>query len=381
MLSYICQSLFSLSLGALLVGCPSRPANDDLITNLIYNEKLAKAPVTSPAPALVPATPAAGGNDKVSDTFSFHAFGDSAWADSHVPRPSYSRGFQQAYARFDPNRSLLGDINYINWETSVGNTCDAFWSPPSNSTYAFLTRTEELVDAIQLGFNLVGMANNHSFDCLRSPEGLGPLQSYGHIEAIRRQFADQPGGPQPVFSGVFSRPDQEPGTGTIRSRNGLESPVTFLSAYVGGDATHCRNIVCDKSLESYQARFAKQGGLRVLALHSWDPGSHGRLKAILQSWLQRGLVDVAVGSGPHIAEEVKVINTPNGPGVLATSLGNFIHPSLSSQPYNIALLTNWRLRPADGRVELLDARRTIIGCDAETCRMGKTTSLWAASKP
>jgi hypothetical protein len=78
---------------------------------------------------------------------------------------------------------------------------------------------------------------------------------------------------------------------------------------------------------------------------------------------------------------VKVINTPNGPGVLATSLGNFIHPSLSSQPYNIALLTNWRLRPADGKVELLDARRTIIGCDAETCRMGKTTSLWSANKP
>ncbi|MFM9104751.1 MAG: hypothetical protein ACKOPS_26965, partial [Cyanobium sp.] len=69
---------------------------------------------------------------------------------------------------------------------------------------------------------------------------------------------------------------------------------------------------------------------------------------------------------------------PKGPGVLATSLGNFIHPSLSSQPYNIALLTNWQLQPASGRVQLLQARRTIIGCDGETCRRGRTDTLWSA---
>ncbi|MFM9104752.1 MAG: hypothetical protein ACKOPS_26970 [Cyanobium sp.] len=60
---------------------------------------------------------------------------------------------------------------------------------------------------------------------------------------------------------------------------------------------HCRHIICDKGLEQYQAKLANQRGLRVLALHSWDKGSHARLKAILQSWLQRGLVDVAIGSG------------------------------------------------------------------------------------
>ena len=85
----------------------------------------------------------------------------------------------------------------------------------------------------------MGLAGNHSFDCLRSPEGLVPLQTYSHIEAIYRQFADQPAASQPVFSGVFASPNQEPGTGTIRSRNGLEIPLTFLSAYVGGDLIHC----------------------------------------------------------------------------------------------------------------------------------------------
>ena len=47
-----------------------------------------------------------------------------------------------------------------------------------------------------------------------------------------------------------------------------------------------------------------------------------------------------------------------------------LHPSLSSQQYNIALLTNWRLRSADGRVEWLDVRSTILGCDAETMPHG-----------
>jgi hypothetical protein len=92
MLSHLFQSLIGLSLGALLIGCSSKPANDDLLTSFIYNDKLAKAPATRPAPSPAPATPATGVKDKVSDTFSFHAFGDSAWADSHVPRPTYAKG-------------------------------------------------------------------------------------------------------------------------------------------------------------------------------------------------------------------------------------------------------------------------------------------------
>ena len=102
---------------------------------------------------------------------------------------------------------------------------------------------------------------------------------------------------------------------------------------------------------------------------------------VLRSWLQRGLVDVAIGSGPHIAEDVTVLNRDQGPGVLATSLGNFIHPSLWSQPYNIVLVTRWRLDPGTGRVSLLRAGRTIIGCDGETCHMGATSTLCSAAGP
>lgn len=370
------QRLFSLAAMTMLVGCSSSQTKADLVSSLLIDSGARQSVPTLKSQAT---TPSSGSGSGVGSTFTFHAFGDSGWADSHRPQPTYNGGFQRAYGLFDRNRSLLGDINYINWETTVGHSCSAFWSPPSNSTFAFLTRPEELVDAINLGFNLIGLANNHSYDCVQSPEGVGPLQSYGHIEAIRRQFTQSKPGDVPVFSGVFAQPDQAVGKGVIRSRDGLEIPVTFLSAYMGGDPQHCRNMVCEKGIERYAADFSNQRGLRVLALHSWDPSSHARLKALLRSWLQRGLIDVGVGSGPHIANDVVVVKGSLGPGVLATSVGNFIHPSLSSQPYNIALLTRWRLDPGSGRAQLQQVGRTIIGCDGETCRAGATSTLWTAA--
>ena len=303
--------------------------------------------------------------------FTFNAFGDAGWADTHVARPGYGSGFKKAYLRFDPKKSLIGDINYINWETSVGRVCSSFWSPASGSTYAFLTRPEELKDAVGLGFNLIGLANNHSYDCLSSPEGNGPLQTLGHINQLRHQL--QSSKQTALFSGVFQSPDQEAPAVLMPTPAG-EVPVRFLSAYVGGDASHCRFILCDKGLERYAKSMATQPGLRVLALHSWDPSSHRRLQSTLRSWIARGLVDVAIGSGPHVAERVAVLSAPRGSAVLATSLGNFIHPSLASQPNNIVLRTAWKYDAGANSLRLRSLRATTVACRADMCRQTQTKS-------
>lgn len=313
--------------------------------------------------------------------FSFNAFGDAGWAETHVSRPAYQKGFKSSYQRFDPQRRLIADLNYINWETSVGNVCNAFWSPPSGSTFAFLTRPEELADAVAMGFNVVGLANNHSYDCLRSPEGNGPLQSYGHVARLKQVL--QTRGTAALFSGVFQAPETEPPSLLMPVANG-QVPVRFLSAYVGGDAAHCRHMVCEKAIERYAGSMGSDRGLRVLALHSWDPASHKRLKAILRAWLSRGLVDVAIGSGPHVAESVTLVQTPRGAGVLATSLGNFIHPSLSSQKNNVILQTTWSFDPVRQRLRLDQAGTTSVACDGEVCRQGITrryvVPTWGRSK-
>ena len=71
--------------------------------------------------------------------FTFTAFGDAGWADTHVNSPRYSGGFKKAFQRFNKKQNTLGDINYINWETGVGDKCSEFWSHQSPSSYAFMS--------------------------------------------------------------------------------------------------------------------------------------------------------------------------------------------------------------------------------------------------
>ncbi len=292
--------------------------------------------------------------------FSFTAFGDSGWANTHKGRPVYTGGFTKSFNRFDNNQVTLGDINYINWETSVGKQCDKFWSKQTPSTFAFLTHPQELEDTIKLGFNVIGLANNHTFDCLRSPEGNGPIQTYNYISKFRQANKNI------AFSGVFKTETQEPVMLSIKLEQG-DVPITFLSAYVGGYQGHCSNITCTLNLSKYKPSFKDTKRLRILALHSWNKSSHNQLKTILRSWVKNNLVDIAIGTGPHIAEKIEIVNTSNGKRIIATSLGNFIHPSLSRQSNNSVLQSKWNFNPRSSKFNLLSAEEIKASCDGESC--------------
>ena len=292
--------------------------------------------------------------------FTFTAFGDAGWADTHISRPKYTKGFKNAFQRFNRKKETLGDINYINWETSVGTQCDQFWAKQTPSTFAFLTHPQELVDAINLGFNMIGLANNHTFDCIRSKEGNGPIQSYNFVKSLKTMH------PNIVFSGIFSKANEEPAKKDIVLKQGIV-PITFLSAYVGGNKSHCSNMSCAINITKSKKVFEDKKRLRVLALHSWNQGSHQNLKKILRQWVQSNLVDIAIGSGPHIAESIEIIDTNHGKKVLATSLGNFIHPSLSAQPYNVVLQTEWKLDATNQEPILISANAIKASCDGGSC--------------
>ena len=301
--------------------------------------------------------------------FTFHAFGDAGWAETHKGNPQYNKGYLKAYKRFDPNKQLIGDLNYINWETGVGNKCSEFWSQQSPSTYAFMSPTNDLRDAINHGFNVIGLANNHSYDCLRSPEGEGPLQTYNNVKAIQSKL-----GPKRfVFSGIYKSFNEEGQQKWLKASNkGI--PIIFASAYVGGNASHCQHILCTYDLEQLKNKFKDKKALRVLALHSWNKSTHAKLKQILRSWTRQGLVDLAIGSGPHIAESIEIVPTKDGNKILATSLGNFIHPSLAPQPNNSVLTTRWKYTE-NQRFQLLEAKNIKVSCDGGECRQVNTTTL------
>ena len=292
--------------------------------------------------------------------FMFTAFGDSGWAKTHKSKPSYGGGFKQAFKRFDPNKTTLGDLNYINWETSVGTHCEQFWSKLSPRTYAFLTHPKELEDTIDLGFNVIGLANNHTYDCLRSKEGNGPLQTYKFVKSIRTQ------NPNIALSGVYEQRFQEPTQINIKTKQGI-IPITFASAYVGGNQSHCANMLCIINLGAIKKPFADTSRLRILALHSWDKATHTRLKAVLTTMIHENMIDIAIGSGPHIKEQIKIIKTSQGNKILATSLGNFIHPSLSAQANNVALQSVWSFNAQSKVFKLLEANGIKISCDGGEC--------------
>ena len=357
------------------LGCTasSHSSNSANITDLSLNpDKLAP-----PIFGLKPASSTSSASSPF--RFTFNAYGDAGWAKTHVAKPAYTGGFKAAFERFDPSRELIGDINYINWETTVGTECNQFWAPPTASTFAFLSHPHDLLDAINIGFNLIGLANNHSFDCLNSGEGIGPLQTHRHVQEISKQITDQPNDLSVLFSGVFQLPSEEPRIAAIPMGGRGAIPVTFLSAYVGGDLQHCKHMLCEPALAKYAQKMGEQQGLRVLALHSWNASSHERLKSVLRSWLEQGLIDVGIGSGPHIAESINIVKTPRGARVMATSLGNFIHPSLASQPNNVVLRTQWIYDPSTQGLRLDDVKGTVAGCVGEECRKG-TTRVYFASQ-
>ena len=303
---------------------------------------------------------APGENSSKTFEFTLTAFGDSGWAKTHTKRPSYEGGFKQAFKRFDPNKTTLGDINYLNWETSIGTHCEQFWSKSSPSTYAFLTHPKELEDTIGLGFNVIGLANNHTFDCLRSKEGNGPLQSYNFVKSIRTQNTNV------ALSGVYEQKAQEPIQINVKTDQGLV-PITFASAYVGGSQSHCANMLCVINLEAIKKSLTDTSRLRIVALHSWNKATHARLKAVLTTLIQENMIDIAIGSGPHIKEQITIVKTSQGNKILATSLGNFIHPSLSAQPNNVALQSSWSFDEQSKVFKLLQVNGIKISCDGGEC--------------
>lgn len=369
----LCASL--VTLGVLLVAKPLKKRSQAVLQT---NSSETSAPESSPSAAPVFQEPPESQDDEPNDiddssdskfSFTFNAFGDSGWARTHTVNPAYEQGFKKSYYRFDPKQKLLADLNYLNWETSIGNHCKEFWSLPTPNAFAFLTVPEELSDAVSLGFNVIGLANNHSHDCTRTKEGDGIVESAKHARNIK--FAAKSQNNSILMNGISENPNHEPAAADMTFAEG-RVPVKLLSAYVGGKNSRCDKISCDINLNKHAESMSGHKGLRILALHSWDEASHLKLKSIMRQWIANDWADVALGTGPHVAETVELVSTPKGTRVIATSLGNFIHPSLKPQKNNIVLRTKWQFDPDDDSLVLQWLKTTEISCAFENCRRIKT---------
>ena len=248
---------------------------------------------------------------------------DTVLADSGAAR------FGQRLNDFDPTGvSYRGDLSFINWESVVGLGCTQFRGEPGPLSYAFVSHPQNVLDARLWGFNLVGLANNHSQDCVVAPDSVkGARMSarwMGELDEMlpANWLWDGVGKQKSVRTWTFALGDR-----SVR--------VAFASLYLANK--QCPYVTCGADRQTVLRSMAlAQADLRILSLHSWNEDTQRQLVAVGKEFLRNYGGDVVFGHGPHEWRDVKIIESPSGErGVLFQSLGNFLHPELAAQRENI----------------------------------------------
>lgn len=287
---------------------------------------------TAPAAAL----PAAGLDYETTNLIDVRGVGDSGWANTHEKTP-IAAAFGAALDKFDPSgEGYRGDLSFINWETVVGTSCTQFGNAYSpGRSYAFVSRAENLVQASDKGFNLIGLSNNHTRDCYASPdtslngEAASPAMTAKGIEGL---------GERPwIWAGVASTRDaNDHSRARVRTFRikGRDVRVAFASTYMGRPSCPRASCKGDKTQMLESLRDA-QADIRILAIHSMAAADQDELVRLGTEFVKKYDGDVVFGSGPHVWKPVRVVRKESGgTGVVFESLGNFIHPSLGAQAKN-----------------------------------------------
>ncbi len=197
--------------------------------------------------------------------------------------------------------------------------------------------------AIEHGFNLIGLANNHSQDCdlgrafKNSSQSLhGPLMSAEALSELKGDF---------LWHGV----GENPMSVKIKEMfvKGRKIKVAFASlSLISWDIPNSSFINFrtdyEQKLESFLDGFNIVADLKILAIHTQDKSGHQKpedeayllMKKIGEKFINKYGGDIVFGQGAHTYGGVKVIEANKKKSVFVTSLGNFIHDGLRANPDN-----------------------------------------------
>ncbi|WP_069791557.1 CapA family protein [Cyanobacterium sp. IPPAS B-1200] len=223
-------------------------------------------------------------------------------------------------------KSYRGDLSFLNWENVVGIRCNTFRGTSSRNSFTFVSHPENLAQAYERGFNLIGLANNHSWDCPRGENGLdGALMTASHMANLTQNL-----GANWLWHGVGKPQEKNVAVVQTMEIKGRSVRVAFASLYLGGA---CNNITCisdrDAILRSLRDAHAD---IRILSLHSWKDQTQQQLVNLGSSFIRQYNGDIVFGHGPHVWRPVTIVNKLSGKqGIMFQSLGNFIHPNLRAR--------------------------------------------------
>ncbi len=330
-------ALFSLLPVCLLAACSFDPSEDaDVEGGEPAEAESAIVPITQPDET-APASSLAPAPLKWTETslVDVRGVGDSGWSKTHEQTP-ISPAFGAALDRFDgTGHSYRGDLSFINWETVVGKSCSQFGSAYSpGRSYAFVSRPENLTQAYDHGFNLVGLSNNHARDCYASSEttergeAASPAMTAKGIASL--------GDLEWLTAGVAGIGEDDSARAKVRTFTikGRDVRVAFGSLYTGRPS--CPRAACSGDANAlFSSLRDAQADLRIVALHSMAAADQDELVRMGIRFVEQYGGDVVFGHGPHVWKPVRVVRKQSGgKGVVFESLGNFIHPSLGAQSRN-----------------------------------------------
>jgi hypothetical protein len=267
------------------------------------------------------------------DLLDIRGVGDSGWSKTHERTPLQAQ-FGAALDRFDRSgKGYKGDLSFINWETVVGNSCDRFGSAYSpGRSYAFVSRPENLTQALDKGFNLIGLSNNHTRDC------------HGSSETSKTGEAASPDMTAKAIAALGEKPWITAGVGDTSNKAAIRSftikgktiRVALGSIYTG--RPDCPAAACSgDATELFTSLRDAQADIRILSMHSMAAADQDVLVRKGIEFVEQYKGDIVFGSGPHVWKPVRVVRKSDGSGgkgVIFESLGNFLHPSLGAQSKN-----------------------------------------------
>ncbi|MEN9826704.1 MAG: hypothetical protein RI953_2449 [Pseudomonadota bacterium] len=326
------------------LACKKKTSIVEEAETLAVNEQDADYSVRVGVPATVrPVVPLDAGKDFID----IRGVGDSAWSGLRASTAPTS-GMKEALEKFDPTRRILkGDLNFINWESSVGNKCNSYY----NVDYAFLSRPEAIQDAFEHGFNLFGLANNHSEDCSSGvhPDGQAVPGAVA-TAAFMKNFSHQKA---MLWHGVGPSAGLSSPSILTFSVKGRLVKVVFGS--IAFQDWECVESACEVRAQALLgAMKSASGDLRILSVHSQGSAAFLRGKSWSERFIREFSGDIVFASGPHTWAGVKIIDRDSGgSGVVFHGLGNFMHNQVAPNPDNMigrVLLDSKTLQPKQVQV-------------------------------
>jgi hypothetical protein len=216
----------------------------------------------------------------------------------------------------EPLRSR--DINLINLEATLATQC----AKVAEKTFSFVMTPDALAEYLKWGMNFIGLANNHSTDCVDP-------WPYGQIEGIVRSL--QLRFPDTRFHGVARNAAKLVKFPAARTVRGLSVGMVSIKGWDNGAWTPLGNLANRKKV------FAKLQSmpfdLRILSLHGGVESTRqpGLVVAdVAREFINNYDGDVVFAHHPHVMQGVEVMKKKNGrTAIIFYSLGNNLHNGLS----------------------------------------------------